>query len=135
LVRRPLIGVLYQPRMIDANKCGAVGGMRIGRGNLTARRKPAPVPLCPPQIPYELIWDRTRTAAVGSRRLTAELWHGNASSYSRQPKDISKGPHVVTLNFLKIITSVNVVRDTLLPLVASEMALKSQHTIIIQSRP
>jgi hypothetical protein len=33
---------------------GAVGGMRIGRGNRSTRRKPAPVPLCPPQIPHDL---------------------------------------------------------------------------------
>jgi hypothetical protein len=26
------------------------GGMKIGRGNRSTRRKPAPVPLCPPQI-------------------------------------------------------------------------------------
>jgi hypothetical protein len=31
LVRRPLIGLLYQPRMI-VDKCGAVDRMRIGRG-------------------------------------------------------------------------------------------------------
>jgi hypothetical protein len=29
------------------------------------------VPLCPPQIPHDLTWDRTRAAAVGSQRLTA----------------------------------------------------------------
>jgi hypothetical protein len=27
--------------------------------------------LCPPQIPHDLTWARTRAAAVGSRRLTA----------------------------------------------------------------
>jgi hypothetical protein len=48
-----------------------VGGMRIGRGNWSTRRKPVPVSLCPPQIPDDLHWDRTRAAAVGSRRLTA----------------------------------------------------------------
>jgi hypothetical protein len=48
----------------------AVRGM-IGRGNRSARRKPAPVPLCSPQIPHDLTWARTRAAAVGSRRLTA----------------------------------------------------------------
>jgi hypothetical protein len=48
-VRRPLTGLLYQPRMID-DDCGAVGGMRISGGNRSIRRKPAPVPLCPPQI-------------------------------------------------------------------------------------
>jgi hypothetical protein len=67
LARRPLIGLLYQPRMIDDDECGAVGGMRIGRGNRSTRRKPAPVPLCPPQIPY----NQTRAAVVGSRQLTA----------------------------------------------------------------
>jgi hypothetical protein len=70
LVRRPLTGLLYQHRIID-DECGAVGGMRIGRGNRSTRRKPAPVPLCPPQIPHYLTWTRTRAAAVGSRVLTA----------------------------------------------------------------
>jgi hypothetical protein len=41
-----LIGLLYQPRMIDDDECGAVGGI-IGRGNRSTRRKPDPVPLCP----------------------------------------------------------------------------------------
>jgi hypothetical protein len=64
------VGLLYQPLMID--ECEAVGGMRIGKGNRSIRRKPAPVPLCPPQISHDLTWDRTRAAAaVGSRRLTA----------------------------------------------------------------
>jgi hypothetical protein len=30
---------------------GEIGGMMIGRGNRSTRRKPAPVPLCPPQTP------------------------------------------------------------------------------------
>jgi hypothetical protein len=30
---------------------GEIGGM-IGRGNRSSRRKPAPVPLCPPQTPH-----------------------------------------------------------------------------------
>jgi hypothetical protein len=50
---------------------GAVGGMRIGRGNQSTQRKPAPVPFCPPQIPYDLTWDWTQPAVVGSRQLTA----------------------------------------------------------------
>jgi hypothetical protein len=32
---------------------GEVGGMKIGRGNRNTRRKPAPAPLCPPQIPLD----------------------------------------------------------------------------------
>jgi hypothetical protein len=46
-------GLLYQPQMIDDGDCGAIGGMKIGRGNRSTRRKPAPAPLCPPQIPLD----------------------------------------------------------------------------------
>jgi hypothetical protein len=53
---------------------GEIGGM-IGRGNRNTRRKPAPVPLCPPQTPHA-VRTRTRAAEVGSQRLTAELRHG-----------------------------------------------------------
>jgi hypothetical protein len=48
---------------------GEIGGM-IGRGNRSTWRKPAPVPLCPPQTPHAAR-TRTRAAAVGSQRLTA----------------------------------------------------------------
>jgi hypothetical protein len=37
--------------------------MKIGRGNRSTRRKPAAVPLCPPQIPHELTWARTLVTA------------------------------------------------------------------------
>jgi hypothetical protein len=61
----------YFIKGVFGSVCVVVGGMRIARGNRSTRRKPAPVPLCPPQIPHDLTWDRTRTAAAGSRRLTA----------------------------------------------------------------
>jgi hypothetical protein len=32
---------------------GEFGGM-IGKGNRSIRRKPAPVPFCPPQIPHDV---------------------------------------------------------------------------------
>jgi hypothetical protein len=48
---------------------GEIGGM-IGRGNRSTRRKPSPVPLCPPQTPHAAR-TRTRAAAVGNQRLTA----------------------------------------------------------------
>jgi hypothetical protein len=54
---------------------GAVGGMRIGRGNRSTLRKHAPLPHCPPQFPHDVNWARNPAAAVGSRRLTAYLWH------------------------------------------------------------
>jgi hypothetical protein len=57
--------------MIDDDECGAVGGMRIGRGNRSNKRKPALLPLRPPQIPHDLKWARTRATVVGSQRLTA----------------------------------------------------------------
>jgi hypothetical protein len=79
LVHQPLIGLLYQSRVID--DYGAFGGMRIDRGNLSIRTKLAPVPLCPPLIPYDRTYDRTRAAALGNCRLTAwamerpHVWH------------------------------------------------------------
>jgi hypothetical protein len=48
---------------------GEIGGVMIGRGNRSTRRKPAPVPLYPPQT-LHTAWTRTRAAAVGSQRLT-----------------------------------------------------------------
>jgi hypothetical protein len=57
--------------MIDEDDCGAIGGMKIGRGNRSTRRKPAPSTFCPPQIPLDQTRARTRAAAVGCQRLTA----------------------------------------------------------------
>jgi hypothetical protein len=45
-------------------------GRMIGKGNRSTRRKPATVPLWPPQTPHAA-WTRTRAAAVGTQRLTA----------------------------------------------------------------
>jgi hypothetical protein len=43
------------------------------------------VPLCPPQIPHDLPWVRTRAVAVGSRRLTTwamtRPWRNVSSNY------------------------------------------------------
>jgi hypothetical protein len=44
---------------------GTVGGMNTGRGKQGTRRKTAQVPLCPPQIPLYLTWDRTQAAEIG----------------------------------------------------------------------
>jgi hypothetical protein len=49
---------------------GEFGEMN-GRGNRSTRRKPAPAPLRPPQIPLDQTRDWIRAAAVGSQRLTA----------------------------------------------------------------
>jgi hypothetical protein len=66
-------GLLYKPQMINEGDCGATGGMKIGRENRSTRRKPAPAPLCPPQIPRDQTRARTRAAAVRSQRLTAQF--------------------------------------------------------------
>jgi hypothetical protein len=45
LATAAIIGVLYQPHIIDDGDCGAVDGMKTGRGNRSTRRRPAPAPL------------------------------------------------------------------------------------------
>jgi hypothetical protein len=60
-------GLLYQPQMIVDGDCGVIGGIKIGRGNRSTRRKLALASLCLPQIPH----DHMRVAEVGSQRLTA----------------------------------------------------------------
>jgi hypothetical protein len=64
-------GLLYKPQMINEGDCGATGGMKIGRGNRSTRRKPAPAPLCPPQITHDQTRAWTWAAAVGSQWLSA----------------------------------------------------------------
>jgi hypothetical protein len=63
--------IVSAPDDIEDGDCGAIGGMKIDRGNRSTRRKPAQAPLCPPQIPHDQTRARTRAAAVGSQRLTA----------------------------------------------------------------
>jgi hypothetical protein len=62
----------YWPVVPAPGDCedGEFGGMH-GRGHRSTRRKPAPAPHCPPQIPLDQTRDWTRAAAVGSQRLTA----------------------------------------------------------------
>jgi hypothetical protein len=73
-------GLLYRPQMIDEDDCGAIGGMKIGRGNRSTRRKPAPAPLCPQQIPH----DQTRARTPGRRGgkpATNRLSYGTACCF------------------------------------------------------
>jgi hypothetical protein len=44
-------GPTVPAQMID--ECGAIGEMSVGRGKGRNLRKPAPVVLCPPQIPHD----------------------------------------------------------------------------------
>jgi hypothetical protein len=52
--------------------CGVVGGMST-KGNRSTHRKPAPGPLRPPQIPYDLtrVWTRSSAVKPATIRLSA----------------------------------------------------------------
>jgi hypothetical protein len=67
---------------------GEIGGM-ISKGNRSTRRKPAPVPLCPPQTPYAA-GARTLAATVGSQRLTAwaTAWPSQSLFWLRYPGSV-----------------------------------------------
>jgi hypothetical protein len=109
LVRRPQIGLLYQPRMIDDDDCGAIGRMRIGRGNRRTRRKSAPVPFV--QHKAHMTWARTRAAAVGSlsygtarsdtKKFPTFIEHGGSLQCSQQP---TSSPYLRHLNPVPILT-------------------------------
>jgi hypothetical protein len=70
-------GLLYKLQMIDEGDCGATGGMKIGRGNRSTRRKPALEPLCPPQIPHDKTRARTPDSH-GGKPATNRLSYGAA---------------------------------------------------------
>jgi hypothetical protein len=57
---------LYSMNGGITNEYGAVGGIRIGKGNRSTRRQPAPVPRCPPQISHDLTRDQTQATKVGT---------------------------------------------------------------------
>jgi hypothetical protein len=65
--RRLLTGMFYQTRMLMNDEYGAVGGL-LDMGDRSNQRKPARVPLRPPQIPYHL--KRTRTQAATTEVLS-----------------------------------------------------------------
>jgi hypothetical protein len=67
--------------MIDEGDCGVIGGMKIGRGNRSTRRKPASAPHCPPQIPLDQIRD------PGGKPATNRLSYGAAriNTYTKHP--------------------------------------------------
>jgi hypothetical protein len=83
----PTSGLLYKPQMIDEDDCGAIGGMKIGRGNRSTRRKPAPAPLCQPQIPHDQTPGR-RGGKPATNRLSygAAHFQGKTSTGKRTAK-------------------------------------------------
>jgi hypothetical protein len=60
--------LLYQPWMMEDDEYGAVGVI-IGREIQSTQIKPAPVALCPPQIPHGLTRAQTWVTMVGSQAI------------------------------------------------------------------
>jgi hypothetical protein len=57
---------------------GETGGMMIGRGNRSTRRKPVQVPLCPPQTPHAC--PDANVGRRGGKPATNHLSYGVPSS-------------------------------------------------------
>jgi hypothetical protein len=55
---------------------GEFGGMKIGRGNRSTRRNPAPAPLCPPQIPLARPGIEPGPSRWQASDYPLELWGG-----------------------------------------------------------
>jgi hypothetical protein len=63
---------------------GEIGGMMIGRDNRSTRKKPAQVPLCPPQTPHAC--QDANPGHRGGKPPTKRLSYGTAqtANYIRQ---------------------------------------------------
>jgi hypothetical protein len=55
---------------------GEISGVMIGKGNRSTRRKPAPVPFCPPQTPHA--YTGTNPGHSGGKPATNRLSYGTA---------------------------------------------------------
>jgi hypothetical protein len=101
-------GLLYKPQMIDEDDCGAIGGMKIGRENRSTRRKPAPAPLCPPQIPHDQVRFRTPSHR-GEKPATNRLSYGTAPCVSLVYRRMHTGiSEICTLSIVRYSKEHNV---------------------------
>jgi hypothetical protein len=75
---------LYQPKMIGDGDCGYIGGMKIGRGNWSTRRKPTPMPLCPLQIRITWLSPGLYPGRRGGKPATNRLSYGAAQRCFRK---------------------------------------------------
>jgi hypothetical protein len=55
---------------------GEIGGIMIGRGNRGTRRKPAPMPICPPHTPHACL--DVNSGRHGGKPATNRLSYGTA---------------------------------------------------------
>jgi hypothetical protein len=86
LVRRPLIGLLYQPRMID-DECGAVGGMRIGMVTCPCATSSTANPTW-----HDLASNPGRRVGKPTTNLLSYAWPNSSSKYTY--KNITEIFHV-----------------------------------------
>jgi hypothetical protein len=66
---------------------GEIGGMMIGRGKQSSQRKPAPVPLCPPQTPHAC--PDASPGRRGGKSATNRLCYGTAVMGRKQAHEIA----------------------------------------------
>jgi hypothetical protein len=66
---------------------GEIYGIMIGRGNRSTRRKPAPVPLCPPQTPHAC--PDANTGPRSGKPANNRLSYGTAKSVAT-PTELSR---------------------------------------------
>jgi hypothetical protein len=72
LLLQPLIGLLYQPRMIDGDDCVAISGMNEWQGKRMYSEEICPSTALSATDPsHDLTRYRTRVAEVVGRQLTA----------------------------------------------------------------
>jgi hypothetical protein len=74
---------------------GEIGGMMIGRGNQSTWRKPAPVPLCPPQTPHA--YPDVNRGRHGGKPATNCLSYGTAI-HSITNTSVTQDKHYVSQN-------------------------------------
>jgi hypothetical protein len=101
--------------MIDEDDCGAIGGIKIGRGNRSTRRKLAPAPLCPPQNPHDQTRART-PCRRGGKPATNRLSYGAANIWNN-----NKYEQILKINLLKSINNVTFKNNIMIRIVAIEI--------------
>jgi hypothetical protein len=109
-------------------KFGAVGGMQIGSGNRSARRKPAPLSLCPPQIPHL----GSKADRRGEKPATDRLSYGTALCINALHKDtaissymLSNLLHIFCWSFLDAASNPGIKRG-----VAGELLINWKQVVI-----
>jgi hypothetical protein len=68
------------------------------------RRKPLPVPLCPPQVPRGLAWDWSWASAVGGQQLTSWDMAGHSGVIARWSHQLWYLKVIISNNWIQHVT-------------------------------